>query len=254
MTTLVLITHLILSQTPVTVKVVSVMGHAELVDQTGNKPLERFSDVPMGATVQTFEDGKVSLRLPSGTLVRLGTDTKVEIAALTRGDPAAERKESLRVSVGRLWSRVTRLFGDDSKFEVSTDNAVAGVRGTEFFVETHGGSDKFAVDHGTIVVNGGGTSLTLDGPGAYAVFEGGQLTTQPKLGPRELSQWRREIGGAGANLLRTLDPSSRVNHEGFRWALVGPNDPVDDILPGSRVTDSLGGDANVTVHLRVPNL
>lgn len=253
MTMLVLIAQLLVSQ-GATAKVVQVIGHVDLIDARGNMPLDRFSEVPVGATVQTFADGRASLRLPSGTLVRLGNDTRVELAGLTRGDPAAERKESLKVSVGRLWARVTHLFGADSKFEVATENAVAGVRGTEFFVQAQPGHEQFAVDQGTIVVTGGGASVTLDGAGATAVLESGLLTTPPKLSSEALAGLRNDIGGAGASLLHTLDPTLPLNHEPFRWVLVGPYDPADDILPASRAIDSLGGAANVTVRLHAPGL
>jgi hypothetical protein len=254
MTTLALITHLVLAQAPVTARVVQVIGHVELVSGQAAAPLDRFSEVPMGTTIVTFEDGRASLRLPSGTLIRLGSNTRVEVASLTRGDPAAARKETLKVSVGRLWAKVTRLFGDDSRFEVQTDNAVAGVRGTAFFVETNGKADQFVVDHGAITVSGAGGSLNLDGPGAAGGFHDGGLSMSDKLGSSDLAAMRANIGGGGVNLLAETEPAGAGNRETFRSTLIGPDDPVDDLQPAARATDSFGGDASVTVRLVVPNL
>ncbi|MEZ4271329.1 MAG: FecR domain-containing protein [Myxococcota bacterium] len=45
---------------------------------------------------------------------------------------AKEKVVKARLFVGRLWAKVTSLFSSDSRFEIQTDNAVAGVRGTAF--------------------------------------------------------------------------------------------------------------------------
>lgn len=253
-TTLLLISHLILAQAPVTARVVQVVGKVELISGQAAAPLDRFNEVPMGTVISTGDDGRCSLRLPSGTLIRLGTNTRVEVSSLTRGDPAAARKETIKVSVGRLWAKVTRLFGDDSRFEVRTDNAVAGVRGTAFFVETTGSQDQFVVDHGAITVNGAGGSLDLDGPGAAGAFQSGTLSQSGELSSGQLAELRANVGGRVTNLLLATEPVGTKDREPFRNTLVGPDDPVDDLQPNGRPTDSFGGDASVTVRLIVPNL
>ncbi len=252
-TTLLLISHLLLAQAPATARVVQVTGRVELVSSHASAPLDRFAEVPMGTVIATGDDGRCALRLPSGTLVRLGTNTRVEVASLTRGDPAAARKETLKVSVGRLWAKVTRLFGDDSRFEVQTNNAVAGVRGTAFFVETTGSQDQFVVDHGAVTVTGAGGSLDLDGPGAAGALQGGALSRSGKLSGSQLTELRADVGGRVANLLLATEPTGVKNHESFRNTLVGPDDPVDDLQPNGRPTDGFGGDASVTVRLVGPN-
>ncbi|HSI05276.1 MAG: FecR domain-containing protein [Myxococcota bacterium] len=254
MNTLILITHLVLAQTPVTARVVQVIGKVELISGQAVAPLDRFGEVPMGTIIATGDDGRCSLRLPSGTLIRLGSNTRVEVASLTRGDPAAARKETIKVSVGRLWAKVTKLFGNDSRFEVQTDNAVAGVRGTAFFVETNGKQDQFVVDHGAISVNGAGGSLSLDGPGAAGGFHDGTLSPTNPLSAGALAAMRADVGGGVTNLLADTDPTGTTSREPFRDTLVGPDDPVDDLQPAARPTDSFGGDASITVRLIVPNL
>jgi hypothetical protein len=254
MTTLVLVTHLVLAQAPATARVVQVVGKVELVSGQAAAPLDRFSEGPMGTVIATGDDGRCSLRLPSGTLIRLGSNTRVEVASLTRGDPAAARKESIKVTVGRLWAKVTKLFGDDSRFEARTDNAVAGVRGTAFFVETDGKREQFVVDHGAITVSGAGGSLALDGPGAAGGLHGGTLSPTDTLSAGKLAAMRADVGGGVVNLLADTDPTGVTSREPFRNTLVGPDDPVDDLQPSARPTDSFGGGASVTVRLIVPNL
>ena len=253
MNTLIFIANLLVAQTSANATVVSVVGRVELTPQGGTAtPLERFTAIPAGGSIQTFADSRASLRLPSGTLIRLAPETTVQIAGLTAGNPAAQRKESIRMSVGRLWAKVSRLFGDESSFEVTTNNAVAGVRGTAFFVEASGANDRFTVDHGTIVVGNGGQNLTLDGPGATGSFSGG-LSEGTRLTPGQLRDLRHSVGGGAANLLTFTDPSRSRQTEYLRSTIVGPDDPADDLQPGGRRTDSFGGAATVYVRLIIQN-
>ena len=192
------------------------------------------------------------MRLPSGTLIRLAPDTVIELGAITKGDPAAKRRESVRMSVGRLWARVSRLFGDESSFEVNTENAVAGVRGTEFFAIAGPNGEQYIVDHGSVNVSNNGNSILLDGPGSNCSFNNG-LSQGQQLPPGELFKLRQEIGGGAGNLLSMLQPGGSRQTEYLRTTIVGPDDLVDDLQPGSRRTDTLGGAATVFVNLVITN-
>ena len=91
--------------------------------------------------VKTGPSSRMELTLGDGSVIRLSADTKVEVKSLTSGP--TKRKSSVRLWVGQLWSSVTRAFGPDDTFEVETENAVAGVRGTTFRVNR--GTDKATV-------------------------------------------------------------------------------------------------------------
>jgi hypothetical protein len=58
--------------------------------------------------------------------------------------------------VGNVWAKVAKTVGGDSRFEVKTENAVAGVRGTTFRVDA-------AVDRSVVVKVYSGTVAVAGG-------------------------------------------------------------------------------------------
>src|SRR5690606_19363569 len=80
---------------------------------------------------RTGEKSRLEIRLPDGSFIRLGSSSKV---TLDEGHLGATRKVSVTMWLGRIWAKVAKEVADDSKFEVETANAVAGVRGTSFTV------------------------------------------------------------------------------------------------------------------------
>jgi hypothetical protein len=105
---------------------------AEPKDSDPWKPLKKGGEVSIGDAVKTGDKARLELSLPDGSRLRLGAASKVTLSqGQFQGD---ERKVSVTMWVGRLWAKVAKKLGDESKFEVETANAVAGVRGTSFTV------------------------------------------------------------------------------------------------------------------------
>ena len=82
-----------------------------------------------GDTVETQAGGRAEIAFPGGSLLRIGENTRLTLS------PIPARSEfSARLFFGNLWARVHKLASGET-FRVETENAVAGVRGTEFRVE-----------------------------------------------------------------------------------------------------------------------
>lgn len=94
--------------------------------------LEKGASVPLGATVRTGEKSRLELVAKDGSVLRLAESSKLELTQATFGGKA--RKVGVRLWLGRMWAHVTKAVGGDSSFEVRTENAIAGVRGTSFAV------------------------------------------------------------------------------------------------------------------------
>ncbi|MEO0815145.1 MAG: FecR family protein [Myxococcota bacterium] len=91
---------------------------------------------------------------------------------------------------GRVWASVTSLFGDDSSFEVETENAVAGVRGTKFSANTSEGGD-------TLVKVYEGKVLVSNEP-IYKVKGATKENRVEVPGPQEIKkdEWESLVAGA----------------------------------------------------------
>ena len=187
---------------PSSVIAISVSGDAQLKVDGQTSPLTRYMEIPQGAHVITGQSASVALRFASGSLIRVGENTEVALENLEQGAPAAKRKEKVRVVVGRIWARVMKLLGQTSSFEVVTKHAVAGVRGTAFWVtSTPNAGDAFTVDHGHIDVQHGKTkTVSLKGAGAFSRATQGGFVETRQLERQEMEEIRKQVGGAAASL------------------------------------------------------
>ena len=121
-------------------------GRAEVVAVSGTAtlagmPLTAGNLLEPGAALRTGPDGFVTLRLPDGSLVSLQPSSEARIGTLSRFANTDIFSTVVRMVSGRIEALVNRLRGV-SRFEVQTDIAVAGVRGTRFRVAAAANTGK----------------------------------------------------------------------------------------------------------------
>ncbi len=175
-------------------------GDASRSDKEGGtfKKLKVDADLFEGDVLKTDEGARLEARLNDKSILRLAASSslKLEQAKFSPSNDG-EKKFSAKLFAGRLWAKVTSLLGDDSKFEVSTPNAVAGVRGTVFGVD-HGAdkSTTVRVFSGKVLVSNKPVYLKE----GTKKFDGTQKsgTRTQVAGPQEVSkkQWEESIAGA----------------------------------------------------------
>lgn len=78
-----------------------------------------------GDTLQSGSGTDATITFSNGSNLRLDENTQVTIKA-------SSSNISIRQTLGRTWSRVTKLLGQNESYEVETPTAVATVRGTTF--------------------------------------------------------------------------------------------------------------------------
>ena len=145
-----------------------------------------------GDVLQTGAAGRAEVLLGTGSILRLGASSKVELHSAP--DASSFRA---RLSFGNLWAKVHKLIAGQ-RFQIETQNAVAGVRGTEFRVAaTEKGLNVVRVYEGSVEVKS--DSFT------HLVKPGSELrySKAAKLGPRPFDvkgekgpfmRWVREKG------------------------------------------------------------
>lgn len=152
-----------------------------------NERLAQGSALREGDQVETRKRTRLELTLADGSLVRLGPLSAARLETAAFGKSADDRKVSARLLVGNVWANVAKAVGGDSRFEVKTENAVAGVRGTTFRVDAaHDRSVVVRVYSGTVAVAGGGLPRPEHRPG--------ELRHQVP-GPQEVTreQWEKIV-------------------------------------------------------------
>ncbi len=108
------------------------------------KPAKSGQALSAGDVIAT-KKGELDIHMNDGSRVRLGPGARLEI-----GKISDEEGVSVSLALGKLYSWIT----PGTPYEVVTGNAVAGVRGTKFFIEEKKRKSYFCVCEGTIGVKG----------------------------------------------------------------------------------------------------
>jgi len=163
-------------------------GSAERAAQGGKQwsAVNESSPLFEGDRVRTGEASRLEIKLGDGSLLRLGASSEValEQAKIRSG---GKKKVQARLFLGRLWAAVTKLVGSESRFEVTTANAVAGVRGTRFAAEHLAtGATSVKVYSGKVLVSN---------KPIYAVEGHTKANRVQVAGPQEVSkkQWEELV-------------------------------------------------------------
>jgi hypothetical protein len=110
-----------------------------------------------GDQVETQRRTRLELTLADGSVVRMGPLSRARLETAAFGKTTEDRRVSARLLVGNVWANVAKAVGGEARFEVRTENAVAGVRGTTFRVDaSRDRSVVVRVYSGTVAVAGGG--------------------------------------------------------------------------------------------------
>jgi len=135
-------------------------------------PLTREARVQAGSVLRTGAGGEVQIGWADGTRVRVAPNSVLTILKCRLDKRSGRSVSLLQLDAGKIWTRVIRSLQAQSKFEVCTPTATAGVRGTTFSVEVQpGGGTVVSVWEGTVeattdgqaVAVEGGTEVTLQG-------------------------------------------------------------------------------------------
>jgi hypothetical protein len=109
---------------------------AGILIEKGSK-LKREQEVRVGA------NSRMEIRFPDGTIMRLSEKSRLIMDEVLYDRNTENKNVKVNLAIGKLWANVKKLATPDSKVEVRTSNAVAGVRGTVYRVNVE--ADKSAL-------------------------------------------------------------------------------------------------------------
>lgn len=127
-----------------------ICGSVQLLQGEAQTALDIGMSVPENATIVTGPDATCEVQFAEYGSVHLSPDTRLTVSHLLRDD--AHTEAEMNLAIGAVVCKVRKLSGDD-RFNVRTQEMVAGVRGTIFLVSTDGGdSSRVAVTQGAVAV------------------------------------------------------------------------------------------------------
>lgn len=114
---------------------VAVLGSVSVVRAIdGNEEaLQMNSDLFLNDKVVTGADGLVKLLLRDESILKVSPNSELAISSMIVG-PGEDGQSTVDLLKGRLRSVIGNSLGANTKFDVATSVAVAGVRGTDFEV------------------------------------------------------------------------------------------------------------------------
>src|SRR5205814_4703397 len=133
-----------------------------------------------GDIITTSDDTRLELKFSDNSVLRMGPKAKMQLTEAHFGGGPAKRKMTAKLFFGNLWAKVTSVIQGEQKFQVETENAVAGVRGTTFRVDAH-------TDKSVLVRVYAGTVAVAKNVPAYATGKPGEQRREVP-GPEEASR------------------------------------------------------------------
>jgi hypothetical protein len=164
-------------------------GRATRIPEKGSPaPLAMGNPVAQGDTLATEEDSRLELKFSDSSVLRLGPHAKLQLTEAHFTGGAPRRKMSARLFFGNIWAKVTSVIQGQQKFQIETENAVAGVRGTTFRVDAR--TDKSVL----VRVYAGAVAVARNLP-IYATGKPGEPRREVP-GPEEVTRekWEKLVG------------------------------------------------------------
>jgi hypothetical protein len=160
-----------------------ISGTASRVRDGQSEALHTHSELQEGDKIVTAKGGRLELTLADKSVLRL--DGGSEVTLKTASFEGDDKKLTAKITFGKIWAKVNSVLGGQSHFDVETQNAVAGVRGTTFRVDAkHDSSALVRVYAGAVAVVGTRT------PRPSHQTAGGERKEVP--GPAEVSKAQYE--------------------------------------------------------------
>jgi hypothetical protein len=157
---------------------------------TAPQPLFQGDLLNAGDRIATGKNSRIEIRLPDNSRVRFDELTTCELEAASADANARTRDIAIKVLIGKTWARVSRLFSENGRFELSTETTIAGVRGTVYRMNVN--MDQSAVVKvysGEVAVKGHvmPSAGTMGAPSAVSAAPHAVSGPHPVSGPHAVS-------------------------------------------------------------------
>ena len=130
-------------------------------------PVEKNMPLEEGDILRTGPGAYAEVLVDDGSMVKVEENTEISMDELSADYETRRIRSTIFLRVGRLIANVVKFTFPGSRFEIETPTMVAGVRGTEFVVET---SDSEKTDVG--VFEGEVSVSAFDDEGGLAAESG----------------------------------------------------------------------------------
>jgi len=148
-------------------------------------PLEKDMPLEESDRIKTGADSFAEILIDDGSLVRVEENSEIVLSELSANYKTKRIEATIFLRFGRLLSNIAQFVDKRSRFSVRTPTTVAGVRGTEFIVETTDAQEtEVGVFEGKVFVGGIDEQGNLIEGTEVAVTQGNQTIVLLNKRPR----------------------------------------------------------------------
>lgn len=172
-----------------------VKGDISVINAQNQKVAAKVgSKILPGETVVSGKDSRAKIVMSDRNVMNISPDTTLKIEKYTNDPKTGEKNVELNLIDGKARNNVEQKYdGEKSKFIMKTATAVAGVRGTQFFVAYNSKSQttqvvtlKGQVTFAPVSVDGSvGKAVTVNKGESTSVAAGAVAPEPPKAMPKE---------------------------------------------------------------------
>jgi ferric-dicitrate binding protein FerR (iron transport regulator) len=115
-------------------EVTLIEGSAELSRKEPDlkQPLSQGDMLINRDRVATGEQARLELGMPDGSSLRFAQKTTFELISVDYDEQIKQRDIEVHAALGKTWAKVSDLVGGGGRFQITSQNAVAGIRGTTY--------------------------------------------------------------------------------------------------------------------------
>lgn len=127
----------VLSQEDESVGIVTaVNGQASIISAEGSEAVEKGTPVFLGDRLETGDESGLKILFNDDSLISLGANATLEITEFVY--TPTKRKSLSNLVKGKLKGIIQKIPGVETDIEFATPNAVAGIKGTELYIDALG--------------------------------------------------------------------------------------------------------------------
>lgn len=210
-------------------------GEVDVLNMGKTTKLKAEDWVEAGAVVKTAEKSFVKLVFIDKSQMNIGPNSEMKIESFSGKDAGV-----IDLVKGKIRSQVTKDYlqmkdKDRSKLFIKTENAVMGVRGTDFMISTNGKNTSVVLFEGEVVFN------KFEGRGAAPTALENVVERGVRLFPGEFSVVERERGQPTVpSLLNVQQRETLEKNENFESER-GPSNSGNETAAKSVVPEGLNG-------------
>ncbi|MBM3204972.1 FecR domain-containing protein [Candidatus Uhrbacteria bacterium] len=147
-------------------------------------PNGKLLEVRQGDQIRTGQNGKAEIHWAERGVTRIEPDTELTVESIPDEEHYMTNASiQLRVTSGRVWTRVLKLLDLDSQVTVKTNDVVATVRGTAFGIIASAEGTDILVTESSVAVTPTGKTASLVSQNEAALYR--KTTSTGAVTPRK---------------------------------------------------------------------